>query len=110
MGAGALDRRIQVRRAAPTDTGFGQGEAWADHGAPIWAGRDDVRDSEKFAAGQVAASIMSRFTVRESSFTQGISPKDRLICDGREWEIVGGPKEHPRQRGFLELTAITRTD
>ncbi len=110
MGAGSLNRRLQFRRSTPTDTGFGQGEAWADHGLPIWGERVDVNDAEKWAAGQVSATIMSRFTVRASSFTRGLSPKDRLLCDGREWEIIGGPKESRAERDMLEITAVTGND
>lgn len=109
MNAGALDRLIQFRRAGITDGPFGQEETWVDYGAPQWASRKDVRDSEKWAAGQVTATILSRFTVRWSTFTASIGARDRFTCDGREW-TVEGVKEGQGRRQWIEITATTGSD
>ena len=108
MAAGALDRRAQFRRATVGDDGFGQTEAWADHGAVVWASRRDVSDAEKAGAGQVNATVMSRFRVRRSAFTAGLTAKDRFVCDGREWSITG-LKETDRP-GLIEITATAGND
>lgn len=109
MIAARLDRRVQFRRSALSDDGFTSGaEAWADHGGTISAQRNDISDGERWRAGEVGASITARFTVRSSGFTRAITPKDRLICDGREYDIVG-IKEIGRNR-FLEITAAARAD
>lgn len=105
MNAGALDRLIQFRRAGLSDDGFNQHETWADYGAPVWASRTDVRDSEKVAAGQEVATLMSRFVVRWSGFTAGISPADRFTCDGRDWEVAGIKEIGRRQ--WIEVTATS---
>lgn len=108
MKAGALDRRIQFRRFTMTDDGFTTVEAWADHGSPVWASRRDVSDRERMAAMEVAAMITTRFHVRYSSFTAGITPKDRLTCEGVEYDITG-IKQMGRRDGF-EITASARAD
>lgn len=108
MLAGSLDRRIQFQRLTLTDDGFASSETWADHGQPIWASRKDVSDGERYRAGEVAAQITTRFQVRHSIFTQAITPKDRLICEGVEFDIVG-KKEIGRRVGY-EITAAARAD
>lgn len=106
--AGKLNRRIRFRRATLVDDGFGQAETWADHGSPIWASRRDVSDAEKAGAGQVSATVMARFQVRASTFTRGLNPKDRLICDGREFEVMG--LKEAIDPGLIEITATAGTD
>jgi head-tail adaptor len=108
-GAGDLDRRLQFRRLTRTETALGSTETWGDHGAAVWGSRADLRDSEKIAAGQVMATLASRFVVRASDFTRAITPKDRFACDGREWEVVG-VKEGPGRRQWIEITATSRAD
>ena len=107
-GAGDLDRLLQFRRSVLTDDGYEQAETWADHGAPVWASRRDVRDSEKVAAGQESATLMSRFVVRWSDLTANIDAADRFTCDGREWEIIGAKEATEGRRRFIEITAISR--
>lgn len=106
--AGTLNRRIRFRRATTADDGYAQAEAWADHGAPIWAGRRDVSDGEKAAAGAIYAELAARFVVRSSAFTRGVTPKDRILHEGRDWAILG-IKEIEGGRA-LEITATVRTD
>lgn len=106
--AGALDRRVQFRRATLTDDGFGMVETWADHGSLIPASRADVSDGERWRAGEVGASITTRFVIRSSEFSRAITAKDRLICEGREYDISGIKEIGRRDR--LEITAAARAD
>lgn len=108
MNAGALDRRIRFRRATLADDGLEQVETWANHGSPVWAAYVPVRDSERWAAGQMQATRMARFTVRWSSLTAGIDAKDRLTFDGRDWSIVG--LKQLGRREYLEITAVAESD
>jgi SPP1 family predicted phage head-tail adaptor len=85
IGAGKLDRRVQFRRATLADDGFGTVETWGNHGSPVWASRKDVSDGERWRAGQVQANITTRFVVRYSAFSAGITPVDRLTCEGQEF-------------------------
>lgn len=107
MNAGALDRRITLRRKSESITSLGLTEVWADLGF-IWASRKDVSDGEKMAAGGVMATLAARFVVRSSDLTRGLTPKDALIEGGRTFQITG-IKELDR-RGFLEITAEARVD
>lgn len=103
-----FDRRIQFRRATQADDGLGIVATWEDHGTPIWAGKGDISDSERLRAGEVAAQITTRFRVRSSAFTRALTAKDRLVCDGVEYDI-SGVKEIGR-RYKLEITATARAD
>ena len=108
MHAGRRDRSVQFRRATLAHDGLSSAETWADHGSPQWASKRDVSDGERYRAGEVAASLTARFQVRYSIFTAGITPKDRLECEGRTYNIVG-IKEIGRREG-LEITAAVRVD
>ena len=107
--AGSLDRRVQFLRAMQVDDGLAMVEAFAPHGSPVWAKRKDVSDGERWRAGEVQAHVTTRFTVRSSSFTRAITPADRLMCDGREYDIAG-IKEIEGRGTFLEITAAARAD
>lgn len=106
--AGDLDRRVQFRRAEMVQGGLGTTLVFADHGSPVWARKRDVSDMERLRAAEVQAMVSARFMVRWSTFTAGITPKDRLVCGGREYDI-SGIKEIGRQE-FLEITAAARAD
>ncbi|WP_353474788.1 head-tail adaptor protein [Salipiger sp. H15] len=104
-----LDREVQVLRRVTGDDGFtSELGDFAALGAPVRAKRTDVSDGERWRAGEVAASIMSRFLVRWSPFTAGITPKDRLTCDGLEFDIVG--LKEVKRRHWIEITGSARTD
>jgi head-tail adaptor len=106
--AGDLDRRVQVRRASLVDNGLAKVETFADLGSPVWASKFDVSDSERQRAAEVQASITARFRVRWSTFAAGITPKDRLACEGVDYDITG-IKEIGR-REYREITAAARAD
>lgn len=109
MIAGRLDRRVQFRRAAKSDDGFTSGKkTWGDHGSPVWAEKKDISDGERWRAGEVGASITTRFTVRSSTFTRDLTPKDRLTCDSIAYDIHGIKEIGRRDR--LEITASARVD
>ncbi|AZB65035.1 head-tail adaptor protein [Cereibacter sphaeroides] len=110
MKAEKLDRRIQFRRAAPVDDGFAEVETWSDHGSPVWAARADLSDGERWRAAEVAAGVTTRFTVRWSAFAAAITPKDRLLCDGREFDITGIKEPPETRRQWIEITAAARID
>lgn len=106
---GRLDRRIHFQRATLNDDGLSQVEEWADHGSPVWAQKTDVSDGERWRADEVQAEITTRFLVRYSGFTADLTPKDRLISDGVEYNITG-IKEGAGRRQWLEITAAARAD
>ncbi|SNT43597.1 head-tail adaptor [[Luteovulum] sphaeroides subsp. megalophilum] len=109
MRAPRFDRRVQIQRATLADDGFASVEVWADHGAPLWAAKTDLSDGERWSAGEMAASVTTRFTLHRTAFARGLTPKDRLLCEGRCFEISGIKEGGPGGR-FLELTCSARTD
>lgn len=109
MNAGQLDRRIQFLRATLTDDGLSKVETFNPHGYQVWAQKTELSDGERWRAGEVAAHVTARFRVRWSSFTAGLTPKDRLTCEGRTYDIAG-IKEIEGRRQWLEITAAARID
>ena len=108
MKAGDFDRRVQVMRSGLLDDGYqtSAGE-FLRHGTPIAASRRDVSDGEKLASGTLIATLDTRFRVRSSTFTRGILPSDRLVCDGRTFAIVG-IKELEGRFAIIELTCTAQ--
>ncbi len=110
MAAGKLDRRVQFLRAGTCDDGFAEIDRdFVSLGNPVWAERTDINDSERWRAGEVGAVITTRFIINSSQFSRGITPKDRLVCDGVTYEI-SGIKEAGGRRKRLEITAAARAD
>jgi SPP1 family predicted phage head-tail adaptor len=113
MQAGDLDRRITLQRATATQNELNEDvDTWADV-ATVWARRRDASDSQKIeymAAGQVGAFIVSRFTVRSSSVTRDVTPVDRLMHEGKVWEIRGVKEADEGRRRFIEITASRDAD
>ena len=103
-----LDRRAQFRRATLVDNGLEQVEVFANHGSPVPVAKRDVSDGERSRASEVQAIITARFQLRWSAFSAGLTPKDRLVCEGREYDITG-IKEIQRRR-VLEISASARAD
>jgi SPP1 family predicted phage head-tail adaptor len=109
MNPGQLDRRIQFLRATASDDGIAQDETFSNHGSRVWAQKKEISDGERWRAGEVAAHITARFVVRWSRFTAGITPKDCLVCEGRNYDITG-IKEIEGRRQWLEITTAVRID
>lgn len=103
MRVGKLDRRIQFQRYTVDDDGFSEVKIWADHGSEIWASKVDLKDWEKLRGDGASAELTSRFRVRSSSFTRGLTAKDALKYRGVTYEIFG-IKELGRNE-YLEITA-----
>jgi len=102
--AGELNRRAQFLRGVPNDDGLTSApKSFAPIGSPVWAKRRDISDGEKYAAAQVSAQVTTRFTVRLSDFTAGITAADQILSDGVTYDISGIKQLDPFD-GF-EMTA-----
>lgn len=108
MKARRLDRQLQFQRAAVTDDGFSTVETFANHGTAVWAEKNDVSDGERARAGIVESQLMTRFKIRWSAFTAGLTPADRLVCEGVTYNI-SGIKEAEGRRQWLEISATARS-
>ncbi|WP_404861860.1 phage head closure protein [Georhizobium sp. MAB10] len=76
----------------------------------VWASRRDVSDGERAAAGQVGATLQSRFVVRSSTATRAVTPIYRLIHEGATWNISGVKETQDGRRRFIEITATKDAD
>lgn len=107
MRAGKLDRQLTIRRL--TETGRDAYNApilsWSDV-ATVWAQQRPERGSERFAAAQVNGTAVMTFHIR---YRSDLTVQDRLVYEGREYEIVAPPREIGR-RVVTEIDAIARDD
>lgn len=108
MDARDLVRSIVLQR----DTGATKDGA--GHTVPNWttlatcaASFKAVSDAEKFSSSQVNSNISARFVIRYSTLYFDLNPKDRLVFDGKSYDILG-VKEIVRRRWF-EITAAAAT-
>ena len=98
-----------IQTATTTKDAFGEPiETWVD-AFDVWAQRVPLRDGERWDAGEIAASVTDRFTVRWSTKMAAVTPRDRLCHEGRVFEITG-IKETRGRRRFIEITASARND
>ena len=105
MKAGDLDRQIRIERATKTPNGLGGYTlGWAPL-ATVWASKKDVSDGERIRAGELAASVETRFQIR---WGLGVTVQDRVVTldDGRVWQL-SAVKEIGRHDG-QELTGAAR--
>ena len=99
-----LDRRVQFLRAGMIDDGYQTRPGpYEPHGVAVWASKRDISDRERFEQATVQSQAETRFQVRWSGFTADITSKDRLICEGQTYAIIG-LKEIGRRVG-IEITA-----
>lgn len=84
------------------------------YGPPITfarlAGRSDVSDSERFAAGQVGAFRSTRFIVLSDPDTRKITPAYRLTHEELEYNIVGVKETLDGRHQAIEITATCEAD
>lgn len=105
MQAGRLDRRVTLQR--PVEGRSAAGDAtttWQDV-ATIWAGRQDARGREYFAAAAVQAELETLFRIR---WRPDVVASWRLLCDGAAYDIQS-VAEIGRRDG-LELRCLRREE
>lgn len=109
MESAKLDRRLTLQRFTSTqDPGSGENiETWGDI-ATVWASVNPVSDVERVKAAEVSAEITTRFRIRYDSSWSDLNPRDRLVFEGRTFDIWG-VKELQRRQG-LEITAAARAE
>lgn len=106
---GNLDRRIQIQRATVAPSPYNEPiETWLTV-SELWAGVKDVSAGEAYKAAEVDAEISTRFTVRFSHFANGINPKDRVVWDGKTYNITAVRRVQNRD-SYIEIDAVARAD
>lgn len=80
--------------------------------ASRWAEKRDVSDRERLAlqsdAPEIAAQITTRFRILWSADVASLNPKDRVVFEGRVFDIKA-VKEIGTREG-LEISAMARAD
>lgn len=108
--ANDLDRRVVIERYTETRNTLNEPvKVWAKF-AEVFANRKDVSDGEKLAAGQLGSSIVARFIIRSSTAARTVSPLDRIIHDGKTWEITGVKQADLGRNRFVEIKATARNE
>ena len=105
-----LDRSITVERSTETENELNEPVVTWSVFVKVRAKRRDASDGEKVSAGQLGATLMSRFVIRSSAMTRQVLPTDRIRHDGRLWNILGIKQADEGRNRFLEITAITSVD
>jgi SPP1 family predicted phage head-tail adaptor len=104
--AGTLNWRIQVQRVEIQANEFNEPvETWVDL-VSVWAERKEVSARERLAAQQVGAELTTRFTIRYSSQTKDINPRDRIVFDGNIYNITA-TRNIDRNR-WREIDAVVK--
>lgn len=98
--AGRLDRRVVIQRATVTQGSTGQPvETWATWKV-VFMEKRDVRADERFRADQ---ELATETTVFMAQYLDGLRTDDRLVCEGKTYDILG-LAEMGRRSGY-EITA-----
>lgn len=106
MKAGRLDQRIKIQRNSSTQNEYGEEIAgWSDL-ANIWAEVRPASGNESFTENQFLAKADTTFRIRWSNVTKTITALDRILFDGRYFDITA-IREIGRAEG-LELDAFAR--
>lgn len=105
-GAGTLDQKITIERKSITRTAMGEEVAtWAPLLADIWARVLPMRVQEMFAAEQIRQWYEVKFRVR---YRSGITREDRVLWQGKAWEIIGDPEPFPLgNQIWLDIKAVS---
>lgn len=86
--SGELDRRITISRASYTPSAFNEPEETWSNFKTVWAKRMDASAAESYRAQEVGAEITRRFQVRWSRDMATVDPRDCVIFEGVEHNIV----------------------
>lgn len=109
MESPKLDRRITLQRASSTqDAGSGESvTSWSDL-ATVWASRRRASARETLAAAEISGEVSDVFEIRYDSAWSDLDVRDRLIFEGRTYEITS-VDEIQRRQGF-RIGAVARAE
>jgi SPP1 family predicted phage head-tail adaptor len=111
MDPGKLDRSVVVERSTDTQDAYGALVKTWNTLANLRCAYRPVSDGEKLSAGEVASTLMARFVIRWSTSWNDISSMDRLVFEGREFDILGAKElTDLGRRQFIEITAAARSE
>lgn len=108
MKAGSLKYRVVIQRYTTATLPTGEEtKDWTDF-ARTSAAITFGTGKERRQAAQETASAPATFHIRRTIKTATITPADRLVFDGSEWEIVSAVPSKVFGEG-VDITAVRRT-
>lgn len=115
MDSGELDRRVGLLRLKESRNGLGEAIEEHEFECNLWAKKRDVSSRERLAVAEQnargeprAGIITTRFTVRWSSLSASITPRDRFELDGVQYDLM--PPREIGRRHMIEFDAVARFD
>lgn len=101
ISAGELDRKIDLQSATTSLNDYNEEvPTWATY-ASVWAKMEFHTSTEAEASARQYAEMGLYFTIR---YRADLEPNHQLIFEGREYRIIGRPREIDRRR-FLKIQA-----
>jgi SPP1 family predicted phage head-tail adaptor len=97
LRAGELDRRVKLERLFAETQPDGQVVEKYQEVARLWARVEPLGGREGFGQQQFVATGDVRFTIR---WRDDVTPLERIVWDGREYDIVSVAEEG-RREGLL---------
>ena len=103
MGAGKLDRRIQLQASTPTQGTSGQlVDSWSTV-ATVWAEYMPEQGSESFQSDQRTHMATVKFRIR---FRNDVDPKLRVVFETRQYNITDVAEDGARKEYLLLTTTV----
>lgn len=97
-----FDRRCQISRLVVTrDSDGGPVNTFSTY-RTVWCRRVDRSGREFRASGALHSETTALFYVR---YYDDIGAEDRIVCEGRTYEIISPPMEVGRRQGLMIQTA-----
>lgn len=103
-----LDRRIRIERNTPVQDEYGQEiENWSEL-VTLHASWRRASAKETLASAEVSATASDVFEIRWSPAWSSVNPRDRLVYDGRTYDIAS-IQEMGRRDG-IRINALARAE
>jgi SPP1 family predicted phage head-tail adaptor len=100
--------RVTIRRATETQSPSGEiTTTWGDL-ITVWASQINLPGPERYVNPQIVGRSLSTFSIRWYPITSTITTKDRLVLDGREYDITD--VRVTRQNETIQIDAFTRSE
>ena len=100
-----MDHRITIRRLTVGGNEFNEPlDTWADV-ATIYARKQEMTGAESVRSDEVTGTLAARFRIRQSSVAATITASDRVLFEGRDFNIVGIKRIGSR---WIDLDVVQR--
>lgn len=108
MEAGKYDRSIRIGKYSVTPNEVNEDVLTFNWLSSRPASISPISDGERFRSDELGSQAAVRFRTRWDSSSSTINTKDKILCEEKEYEILG-VKEIGRRKE-VEITAVVRSD